>query len=316
MRRNNQKWLRARTILWGVAGILLVMVIFVLATKASNNHSEAKDAAPKAEKTEKSQPAASVSSSSDAESSSQSSNIKELNSILIPAMDTAGEDSDTQTGGDVTYSCFYRKEGTWYWQLSSDNRKIVEVGEVRSVRSDGDKKFFDMTSRSAEPGVHYSLEFHWLNRARQQYQVHTDFEDINGNYTIGHWQKGGNGESKHTIMKQTLSSGEGKEDVSTRSNNGEITYSDFVPDTHNYWVWQLASRKRGVIEYARILSIKTANGLPTAITVEGLDDASKGDVYTLAINFDKNNMSYTLSTSHDNIQGEYNITVGRGEMQQ
>jgi len=236
MRRSNQKWLRTRKILLGIAGILLVIGIFALAIKASNNHSQANGAAPKPEKTEKSQSTVSISSGSDAESSSQSSNIKELNSILIPVMETAGEDSDTQTGGDVTYSCFYCKEGIWYWQLSSDSRKIVEVGEVRSVRSDGDKKIFDMTSRSAEPGVNYSLEFHWLNRERQQYQVHTDFEDINGNYTIGHWQKGGNGESKTTIMKQTLGSGEGKEDVSTRSNNGEITYSDFLPDG-DHWIW-------------------------------------------------------------------------------
>jgi len=76
----------------------------------------------------------------------------------------------------------------------------------------------------------------------------------------------------------------------------------------------LASRERGVIEYARILSVETANGLPTAITVKGLYKPSKGDIYMLAINFDKSSMSYTLSTDHDNIQGRYNVNVGRGDM--
>jgi len=93
--------------------------------------------------------------------------------------------------------------------------------------------------------------------------------------------------AKLAIMNQTLCGGEGKGNPSTRSNNGEITCSDFVPDGDNHWVWQLSFKGRGIIEYVRILSVKKTSGLPTTIIVEDENRISKAAIYALAINFDK-----------------------------
>lgn len=310
MRRNNRKtkWFSFQKILWGIAGLLVVAMVFVAGIKASNHQSEAKSSTPKPEKTEKSQPAASSSSSSVAVSaSSASDSSSELDDLLSPLTATAGEDSDTRTGGDVTYSCFYRKSGTWYWQLSSDNRGMVEVGEVRSVKSDGDKEVLAMTSRSAEPGATYNLEFHWLDQSQTRYQVHTDFESINGNYTIGQLEDHSDSETQDAMMMRTLGSGTGKENASTRTNGGEVTYSYFFSDGDD-WYWELSSEKRGDIEFGKVISIERSNGSPSAIKIRSEQPDSEGDVYTLSIDFNDNNMSYTLSTNYDNIYGSYSIT--------
>ncbi|MCV3739906.1 hypothetical protein OF387_01570 [Lentilactobacillus hilgardii] len=111
--------------------------------------------------------------------------ITHPDSVLTALMGKATEDSDTQTNGEATYSQFYRQGNQWYWKLTSNGRGVIEIGEISHISKEKSSYQFTTKSQVYEPGTTYQLAFHWLNKQQQQYNLHTDFKHINGDYTIG-----------------------------------------------------------------------------------------------------------------------------------
>lgn len=117
-----------------------------------------------------------------AKQSTQSSNGT---NVLTDFTEKATEDADTRTGGDVTYSQFYKHGNDWYWKLTSNNRGTVEIGRISKVVADNENYVLSVTSQVYQSGTPYHLTLHWLNQKAHQYNLHTDFKDINGDYTQG-----------------------------------------------------------------------------------------------------------------------------------
>lgn len=104
--------------------------------------------------------------------------------ILASFTTPATEDADTRTNDDTTYSQFYKQGKVWYWKLSSNKRGTIEVGKVSNIHKKYKVYLLSMTSERYEPGTEYELNLHWLTK-NKQYNLHTDFKSINGNYTFG-----------------------------------------------------------------------------------------------------------------------------------
>lgn len=111
--------------------------------------------------------------------------ITHPDSVLTALTGKATEDSDTQTNGEATYSQFCQQGHQWYWKLTSNGRGVIEIGDISHVSKKNGSYQLTTKSQVYEPGTKYQLVFHWLNKKKHQYNLHTDFKHINGDYTIG-----------------------------------------------------------------------------------------------------------------------------------
>lgn len=297
-----------------IAGILLALiVVFALGQHFNRTTTTAKRShAPKAEKVEKSSPR--VASSTTASSSVQGvattpkTADQHLTRVLSNLTQIAGENAETRSGGRTTYSRFYQTQGTWYWEMTANTQNApVEVAKVTGATQDGRLLKLDMTSQVYHPDQTYRLEFQWLDRAAGEYKLHTTFENIDGNYTIGETEDVADAENDTASMSWTLGSGEGIEDESTRTDNGATTYSDFTQDDDGDWYWTLSSDKRGNVEFGKVTDIQTQDGVPVELRIQSKLDKSYGTTYTVHVSYNDDLTSYHLVTAQDNINGKYTI---------
>ncbi|WP_283680102.1 hypothetical protein [Lentilactobacillus sp. Marseille-Q4993] len=160
---------RVLAILGGVIVVLAIWLAFALGS--SNKDANKADMQPKATATKK------------------PSKPKKLalkpGEVLGNLTERATENQDSVTGGDPTASQFYKSGNNWYWKLTSNNRGEVEVGKITGIKKSGSDYQLKTTSQVYEQGTKYTLTLHWLDKGKQEYNVHTDFKSINGNYTVG-----------------------------------------------------------------------------------------------------------------------------------
>lgn len=296
-----------------IGGIILTLiVVFALGQHFSGQATSKSTSAPKAEKVTKSttnaaSSAASSSTTATATSSSHSAD-PQVTDALKDLTQVAGENTETQTGGRVTYSRFYQAQGTWYWEMTADTQTApVEVAEVTGATREGETLNLAMTSQVYQPNHPYKLAFHWLDQDAGEYNLHTDFKSINGNYTLGQTGEVAQAQNDTASMAWTLGSGEGVEDDSTLTDHGAVTYSDFTQDSHGDWYWELTSDKRGEVEWGKVTAIRTQDGIPVRLQVRSEMEKSQGQTYTVNVQFNDDLTQYHLTTAQDQINGRYNI---------
>jgi len=291
-------------VLCGIIAILVVGLVFVLGRQSASQPEQS--AAKASSSAEKVAPRSSSQTTKRVATKPQSAD--QISDLLSNLTQLAGEDSDSQTRSGVTYSRFYRNQGTWYWEMTSNQHTTPrEIGQITGATKTDDGIKLQVTSRVYQPGKAYSLRFHWLDKTAGNYNLHTDFENINGDYTLGQFDDVTATTSDTDALLWTVGSGEGVENEATKTDHGATTFSDFIQDEKGDWCWSLYSDKREDVEYGRIESVTTSAGVPTSMTVRSKLAKSRGTVFTVRITYLSGKAQYRLDTDQDNIHGLYDI---------
>lgn len=248
----------------------------------------------------------------DANSSSTDSE-QGIDSLLSDFSQSACEDPATRTnGGDITYSQFYysNDDANWHWRFWSTKRGQVENATVSSASSEGSDDIVALKSDKYEPGTGYVAHLTWLNDAHTKYNFKTSFKNIDGDYTIGKAAMTDyadvNDIATSSDIKGWLSSnvtGRTSEDASTRTNGGEITYSEF-DKIGELWYWTLSSKKRGVIAQALINS-GTISGDTAKIHATSTAQPYLNRNFELTVSLRTG--GYSVDTDFQSIHGAYNF---------
>lgn len=162
--------------------------------------------------------------------------------VLQDFTEKATEDSDTRTGGDTTYSQFYKQNNIWYWKLTSNNRGTLEVGKISKVVLDNSDYLISITSQVYQPGTKYQLNLHWLDQKVHKYNLHTDFKSINGNYTLGVPAE------SQQINTRNLTKNQIKNWIVRNINKYESDGSQAQNDDPGYYYFEFSRDKAGCID--------------------------------------------------------------------
>lgn len=305
-KQSSPKWTRARK-LWAGAGIIVIIgVAFFLGLSIAGHQSATPESSTATSSKVKVQSSHKVASSRRPDSTGDVD-------VLSDLTEKAGENASTRTNdNEKTYSQFKQQNGTWYWWLTSSKRGTIEVGEVRSVAKDGQTAQLKMKSEYYDQGTNYTLAFHWLAGSNTQYNLNTDFKQINGDYTLGDTEDDvtpAKDVNLQDVIQSTVGRGMGYEDASTQTNGGDQTTSSFNGmnpsgnGRYAHWYWDFSSKKRGPIIHAMIGSVKVDYaGNPTSFE---MSDMEKQKDFTVNVSYDWSSNTYHLWTSYQNIDGRY-----------
>lgn len=97
------------------------------------------------------------------------------------------------------------------------------------------------------------------------------------------------------------------EDPDTRTNGGDITYSQFYLDsTDHHWYWSFSSSKRGQVENARVSHVaKSGSNYTIGLTSERYEP---GTPYQLVVQWlNSSHTKYNLRTDFKRINGNYTL---------
>lgn len=94
------------------------------------------------------------------------------------------------------------------------------------------------------------------------------------------------------------------EDPDTRTNGGDVTYSQFYLDSDNNWYWSFSSDKRGQIENARATSVKRDSADYVVQLIS--EKYESGTSYEAKIHWNNSDhTNYNFNTSFKSIDGDY-----------
>lgn len=132
---------------------------------------------------------------SDAEDASTApSNSTKLNNLLSPAKAKVPEDSQNNNG-DQLYSQFYKKNGQWYWKLTSQQDGTIDNSQIKSMKSTDENNVYNFSMVSNKKKS-YNMQFNWINGGHQAYTVNAAYHNVNNNFILadakvsGEWQTG------------------------------------------------------------------------------------------------------------------------------
>lgn len=238
-------------------------------------------------------------------------------SQLAAVSQNAVEDPATRTNnGDITYSQFYMSGSShhWYWSFSSSKRGQVETAQVIKLTKTGPGFQLAVISRRYQIGTPYTLNLTWLNNSHTKYNLHTNFENINGDYTVGSAAIDDYSQVNDTSTSDDVGSwiqdtlnGVGEELPETRTNGGEKTVSQFY-ESNGTWYWLLDTQRRGDIVIAQITSGTVSNDQTHAVL--NLVNTIYPYYHThfqLTIDRTNNGNDYTLRTPFQSIYGKYRL---------
>ncbi|MGF2384567.1 hypothetical protein [Lentilactobacillus otakiensis] len=122
------------------------------------------------------------------------SNSTKLNNLLTPAKVKVPEDSQT-SNNDQLYSQFYKKDGQWYWKLTSQQDGTIDNSQIKSLKSTNQTDVYNFSMVSNQ-NKKYNLKFNWINGGHQAYTVNAAYHNVDSNFILadakvsGQWQTG------------------------------------------------------------------------------------------------------------------------------